>query len=156
MDLPVSNHWTGICRSRTQLILPHTEFCPGQSKTSSSLGHLPRRAGEAHAPGECSCRELPGFPRLAETEYAFLVGEWDTAVSPDISQALFSLPAQCVVIQAHGSQGTCLYWGVRSRMDCSHSCQCFPYSFLKCNKAVSRTCDILTGCFPVVFLDKGG
>lgn len=60
----------------------------------------------SHAPGECSCRALPGFPRLADTEYALLVGEWNTAVSPDISQALFSLSAQCVVIQAHGSQGT--------------------------------------------------
>lgn len=108
MYLPVSNHWTRICRSRTQLILPHTEFCRGQSKASCdySLEQLAQQAGEAQAPGERKLQST-GFSRWAETEDAFLVGEWDRIVSPDISQAFFSQSAQCVVIQAHDCQGTC-------------------------------------------------
>lgn len=72
--------------------------------------------------------------------------------------------AQCVVIQAHASQGTCqrpnlCQGSEKQNGSFSLSLSVFALLISKCNKAVSVswdcTCDILTGRFPVVLLQQG-
>lgn len=108
MYLPVCNHWTGICRSRTQLILPLTEFCPGQSKASSdcSLEHLPQQAGDAGSRGVEAADHFLVFLDWQRLSMPF---SWErvTQLCHLAFQAMLSQSAECVVIQAHDSQGTC-------------------------------------------------